>query len=134
MKHAPKGRIKAREGDPLSVPDPMITHIGDKVRCKAHSKQKGIQCGRTAIPGGTVCRYHGGLAPQVQMKAQERLMAFQDRALHRLFELAEQREYPSTAFSAVKDVLDRTMGKPVDSVNVDLTGAIALRWQSDESS
>lgn len=42
-------------------------------RCKAtsiHSKQR---CKRAAIPGGFVCPGHGGSAPQVRAKAQERL-------------------------------------------------------------
>jgi hypothetical protein len=39
------------------------------VRCSAISKQTGEQCKRKAIPGGTVCRYHGGNAKQVKAKA-----------------------------------------------------------------
>jgi hypothetical protein len=39
------------------------------VQCKAISKQSGQQCKRKAIPGGTVCRYHGGGAQQVKAKA-----------------------------------------------------------------
>jgi hypothetical protein len=33
------------------------------------SKHSGEQCKRKAIPGGTVCRYHGGNARQVKAKA-----------------------------------------------------------------
>jgi hypothetical protein len=39
------------------------------VQCTAISKQTGNQCKRKAIPGGTVCRYHGGGAQQVKAKA-----------------------------------------------------------------
>jgi hypothetical protein len=39
------------------------------VQCKAISKNSGKQCKRKAIPGGTVCRYHGGGAQQVKAKA-----------------------------------------------------------------
>jgi hypothetical protein len=39
------------------------------VRCSAISKHSGEQCKRKAIPGGTVCRYHGGNAKQVKAKA-----------------------------------------------------------------
>ncbi len=135
MKHSPKGRIKARDIDPLSPQNPLSadseSHINGRLRCSAHSKQKGTRCGRTAIPGGTVCRYHGGAAPQVKLKAQERLAAFQDAAITRLMQLAQQQEYPSTAFAAVRDVLDRTMGKPVEQVNTEHSGEIALRWQND---
>jgi hypothetical protein len=112
-RHAPRGPIKAR--DPLDVPDPL------KPRCTARSKRSGVQCKRYPIPGGTVCIMHGGGAPQVQAKAMDRLLAIQFPAIARLAELVSQREYPSTAMAAVKDVLDRTMGKPVESL--ELTGA-----------
>lgn len=118
--------MKAR--DPIS--DPHL--ISD--RCTATSKGRGEQCRRSAIPGGRVCRYHGGAAPQVKAKALERLMALQHPAITRLGQLVDQTEFPSTAMAAVKDVLDRTMGKPVESV--ELTGAgggpveTVFRWKA----
>jgi hypothetical protein len=69
---------------------------------------------------------HGGAAPQVKQKAQERLAAYQDRAIDRLFQLVEQTSFPSTAFAAVRDVLDRTMGKPAESVAVAHSGGIKI--------
>jgi hypothetical protein len=42
-------------------------------RCTAKSKRTGKPCTRWAIKGGTVCIMHGGKAPQVLAKAQERL-------------------------------------------------------------
>lgn len=87
------------------------------VRCTATNRQ-GNRCGKPPIAGGTVCRMHGGAAPQVKQAALERLMAYQDRAIDRLFGLVEQQAYPSTAYQAVRDVLDRTMGKPHESVSV----------------
>jgi hypothetical protein len=39
------------------------------VQCKAISKQTKERCKRKAIPGGEVCRWHGGAAKQVQAKA-----------------------------------------------------------------
>jgi len=39
------------------------------VQCTAISKQTGKQCKAKAIPGGTVCRWHGGAAGQVKAKA-----------------------------------------------------------------
>lgn len=41
-------------------------------QCKA-KKKNGEQCQAWAIRGGTVCRVHGGMAPAVQRKAQERI-------------------------------------------------------------
>jgi hypothetical protein len=39
------------------------------IQCKALSKQTGQRCKRKAIPGGEVCRWHGGAAGQVKVKA-----------------------------------------------------------------
>jgi hypothetical protein len=38
-------------------------------RCSAKSKQTGERCKQRPIPGGTVCRFHGGAAPQVEAAA-----------------------------------------------------------------
>lgn len=98
-----------------------------KRQCTATNRQ-GRRCGKSPIPGGTVCRMHGGAAPQVRLKAQERLAAYQDRAIDRLFTLVEQTSFPSTAYAAVRDVLDRTMGKPAESVAVEHSGTLVIEW------
>lgn len=54
------------------------------LQCTAHSKSTGLQCGQRAIPGGRVCRYHGGAAPQVQAAAAERIELARDTALNKL--------------------------------------------------
>lgn len=41
-------------------------------------KRNGDRCGNFPIKGGTVCRFHGGAAPQVRKKADERLRAMAD--------------------------------------------------------
>lgn len=131
--YAPRGKMKAtaEPDDHMSRPDPMSTHVGGdtlhgRTRCSAQSKQKGTRCGRTAIPGGTVCRYHGGAAPQVKLKALERLQAYQDKAIDRLFQLAEQTQFPSTALAAVKDVLDRTEGRATEKVEMNVSGELTM--------
>ena len=68
---------------------------------------------------------HGGGAPQVRLKAQERLSAYQHKAIDRLFQLVEQTEYPSTAYQAVRDVLDRTIGKPTEQVDMRVSGELS---------
>ena len=121
MKHAPKGPVKA---DPMRPNDPM------RVTCSAHSKQTGNRCKQPPIPGGTVCYYHGGAAPQVEFKAQERLKALQPQAITVLETLLDRSEFPTVQMAAVRDVLDRTEGKPAESVK--LTGAeggpILFKW------
>lgn len=47
--------------------DPM-----EAPRCSARSKQTGEQCRQRPIPGGTVCRFHGGSAPAVRAAAEQR--------------------------------------------------------------
>jgi len=43
------------------------------MKCTAKAKRSGFQCKKDAILGGTVCQKHGGGAPQVKRKANERL-------------------------------------------------------------
>jgi hypothetical protein len=43
-------------------------------RCTGTAKSTGERCTQPAIPGGTVCRYHGGGAPQVKAAAEQRLL------------------------------------------------------------
>ncbi len=49
--------------------------MNDRPRCAATAKTTGRPCGRSPVPGATVCRYHGGLAPQVQAAARRRVLA-----------------------------------------------------------
>lgn len=65
-----------------------------------------------------MCDTHGGRAPQVKAKALERLLALQDPAITRLASLIDQEQFPSVAYAAARDVLDRTLGKPAESVQV----------------
>jgi len=59
---------------------------------------------------------HGGAAPQVKAAAMERLRALQDPAIDRLAKLIAQEEFPTVAYAASRDVLDRTLGKPQEQV------------------
>lgn len=47
--------------------------LGHPRRCSARRKRTGEPCGAWAIKGGNVCRIHGGMAPQTQAKAKQRL-------------------------------------------------------------
>ena len=78
-----------------------------ELRCHAHSQQTGAQCKKTAIPGGTVCRYHGGAAPQVQRAAAERIRELRDKAADLLLEqLLAKALTPRTSLAAVHDLTD----------------------------
>jgi hypothetical protein len=104
QRHAPRGPLIKR--DPMTASDPMTDGC-----CKATTRQ-GQRCKQPAIHGGTVCRYHGGAAPQVKAAAMERLRALQHPAIDRLARLTAQEEFPTVAYAASRDVLDRTLDKP----------------------
>jgi hypothetical protein len=69
---------------------------------------------------------HGGAAPQVKQAALERLMALQNPAIDRLTKLIAQEAFPTVAYAASRDVLDRTMGKPGEQQTVEHSGAIRI--------
>lgn len=58
-------------------------------QCAAHSSRTGLRCKAFAIHGGTVCRMHGGSAPQVKAAARRRLAEEDAERLTRRFDLAD---------------------------------------------
>jgi hypothetical protein len=125
QKHAPRGPVKAKDDADLMDGSDLMN---GRPRCTAKAKQSGKRCKRTPIPGGTVCKIHGGGAPQVQQAAMARLLALQHPAIDKLTQLIAQSEFPTVAYAAVRDVLDRTMGKPMESVALQHSGAIIVEW------
>jgi hypothetical protein len=71
--------------------DPTATedHMAAADQCTATAKSTGERCKQPAIPGGDVCRFHGGSAEQVEQKAQERLDAMADSATKEMQERLE---------------------------------------------
>jgi len=77
------------------------------VRCKARNRW-GEPCKNYAMKGGVVCNKHGGMAPQVKKKAQERILMAQDDAASLLIRFAHDEAVPyPVRLAAVKDLLDR---------------------------
>lgn len=57
----------------------IIGPMGKSKPCKAHTSRLKRPCKKQSIVGGAVCDRHGGRAPQVKRKAQERILeAFRD--------------------------------------------------------
>lgn len=96
------------------------------ITCKAKSKTTGNRCRQPAIRGGVVCRYHGGAAPQVRDAAEARLRALEFPAIDRMGQLIVQTEFPSVAYQASRDVLDRLRGKPTEYVETKITSVTSL--------
>lgn len=75
--------------------------------CNA-TRRDGTPCRRPPIQGATVCRAHGGAAPQVKRKAQERLLEGVPKMLRMLRELASNEDVPpAVRLAAIRDWLDR---------------------------
>ena len=85
--------------------------MNEPVKCTAHKSTNGEPCGNWAIKGGTVCRYHGGSAPQVKAAAdrrwRERLDAMIDPALDRLEALSESAATEAVKLRATDSILTR---------------------------
>jgi hypothetical protein len=120
----------------MATPDLMAAPTPpDKPRCTATSKQTGQRCAQRPIPGGTVCRFHGGAAPQVQRTARQRLQALADPAVGVLERFVnpvagQALIEPEIALRAAKDVLDRTGFKAVTKIQV--TKSIDPRRLTDD--
>ena len=89
-----KAQLRAMRG----LPEPQ--------KCK-RIKRDGERCGNAPISGATVCRMHGGSAPQVRRKAAERLAAHADILMAALLKIAASAESEAVRLSAVRDALDR---------------------------
>lgn len=97
-----------------------MSELGPKRRrCTAH-RSDGKRCNAYAIRGGTICRVHGGSAPQVRAKARERLLGAVDEILGELLRLAKAAESESVRVAAIKDILDRAGFKPSERIEISM--------------
>ncbi len=122
MKHAPRGPVKGKDLKNAVDPKDVVQHLnGTPLRCTATAKGTGQRCENPARYGAAVCRTHGGNAPQVLASARERMMALQPLAVTTLHGLLDREEFPTVQLGAVREVFDRTEGKPAQALAV--TGA-----------
>lgn len=107
-------------------------------QCTAIAKSTGERCQRPAVKGATVCYQHGGAAPQVQKKAQERLDEMADETtadlqqdiddLQEEYESATEIETKLSILSEMrknwKIILDRTGHGPTAKRELEHRGEI----------
>ena len=92
-------------------------------QCKAKSTRTGKRCGKVAILGGTVCRFHGGAAPQVKAAAAQRVRDMLAEAIdpNRIL-----REEGRIGLSNVQDLFDdKGNVKPLSEWPEDAARAVA---------
>ncbi len=92
--------------------------VSAKRRCRAKLSDGSRQCRNAPIRGGTVCRYHGGAAPQVQASARERLEALVDPAITGL-QTALDSEDLGAVLKAARLVLDRAGFPPATKLEIE---------------
>ena len=79
----------------------------ERIECGAKTSD-GDPCKNAPMLGGKRCRMHGGAAPQVKRKAQERLLDGVPKMLRMLKELASNEDVPpQVRLAAIRDWLDR---------------------------
>jgi len=120
-------------------------HIEDKTnQCTATAKSTGKRCQQSAVPGTNVCRFHGGSAPQVEEKAQERLDRMADEVTAKFedklddlmgeYDRSEDRDEKVKMFREMRqvltDILDRTGHGPSEKrehdVDADVSGDMSI--------
>jgi hypothetical protein len=75
-------------------------------RCQGH-KTNGEPCLNPAIRGATVCRKHGGSAPQVRRAAALRMAMAADVFARGLVEMATDKRHLAQRLQAIKEGLER---------------------------
>ena len=85
------------------------------MKCTAHTRA-GNECKAQAIKGATVCRVHGGMAPQVRNAARARLLEALDPAAGELVRIALNAKNEQVRVSAIKELFERAgFGEPKTS-------------------
>lgn len=85
-------------------------------------RRNGEQCLNYAIKGATVCRMHGGSAPQVRAAAQTRILMASDLAAKQLVTLMQSPKVADNIkLAAAKDLLDRANVSGTQNVEIGVT-------------
>jgi len=97
-------------------------------RCTAEAKGTGEQCRARAIPGGTVCRRHGGAAPQVAAAADQRAALAEAEAIAGRLGVITDPENPFDGAQAALRQL-RHLAQELGTVVLGLAASGGLRYE-----
>lgn len=86
--------------------DHEASSSGEKVICGKRTRA-GTPCQKSPIKGGTVCRLHGGAAPQVKRAAKLRLLELVDPAVATLARIMATSDNEALRLKAAESILDR---------------------------
>lgn len=106
--------------------DPM-EGTSPRRQCTAKNR-RGERCEKAPIKGGTVCKTHGGSAPQVRRKAALRLLELVEPAIAVLAREMVNADKSSDRQRAANSVLDRA-GVPRTATVIDGDSAKALLFE-----
>lgn len=91
-----------------------------KTLCSAR-RRNGEPCRNAPMLGSAVCRMHGGAAPQVRRRAQQRLLEASDKAAYRLVQMMQDKSIPpAVQLAAARDLLDRANIVGTQQINVEV--------------
>lgn len=106
----PKDAVKSKAGKASAAARKAKREKGDPVArpCRAR-RTNGEPCKNSAIRGGTVCARHGGSAPQVRAKANQRLIEMVLPAMKELNRILNREDVADAdKLRAIQMVLNRT--------------------------
>lgn len=93
--------------------------------------------------GTNVCRVHGGMAPQVRAKAEQRILEAADPAAAKIISLMQDKKVPyAVQLAAARDLLDRAGITKTQHVAVEVvkqyeqlaaSGAVVMDFEIDEA-
>lgn len=107
-------------------------------RCTAKTKRTDDRCKNYAIRGGNVCRIHGGGAPQVRRKADERVARARVDQMVRSYltdRVKKEMDYERDRRLHVAEVLGLDPGDPyAASYGAMLEAVFVEQWDGEEAS
>ena len=95
--------------------------------CAAH-RTNGEPCSAYARHGARVCVVHGGRAPQVKAKAEDRIRDLVDPSLNRIARTIADDQNPALALAAARDILDRAGYKATEKIQSDGRTVIEIEY------